>query len=140
MKAMALAHKFAQAHTLGATVRNYKAVFADFLAHSHKVEKQVVKRDAKYLVSYMVAGTHTIADIRDLPVYSASRDVIKVGVDSWFIRGNVKGRGGWGTESQNGLYLPALNEAIGQYVIFADEYKELCLLLEFNGNLYRLIK
>lgn len=140
MNAMSLAHKFTQAHILGAGIRNYKETFANFLAHSHKVEKQVAKRDAKYLIHYWVAGNPAIVDIRDLPTYSASRDVIKVGVENWLIRGNVRNALGWNSEGQRGMYLPALNEAIGQYVLFADNYKELCLLLEFNGNLYRLIK
>lgn len=140
MNAMSLAHRLTQAHTLGTTFRNYRETFCDFLAHAHKVEKQVAKRDAKYLVSYMVAGNPAMVDIRDLPPFSASRDVIKVGVDKWLIRGNVRTRYGWNIEGYSGLYLDSLNEQLGQWVNFAEYYKELCLLLEFNGNLYRLIK
>ena len=140
MKAMTLAHNLTKAHNLGATVRNYKETFANFLAHSHKVEKQVLKRDAKYLVSYALGQGFAIVDIRNLPVFSASRDVIRVGVDSWTIRGNVRTCHGWNIESHSGYYLDRLNESLGQFVNFAGEYKELCLLLEFNGNLYRLTK
>lgn len=140
MNAMSLAHNLTRAHTLGATIRNYQETFCDFLSHAHKVEKQVAKRDAKYLVSYSVAGNPAMVDIRDLPAFSASRDVIKVGVDKWLIRGNVRTRHGWNSESYSGHYLPCLNEQLGQWVHFAEYYKELCLLLEFNGNLYRLVK
>lgn len=140
MKAMELAHKLTKAHTLGSKVSAYRDTFAKFLSHSHKVEKQVAKRDTKYLIQYSVAGNPVIVDLRDLPVFSASRDVIGFGVETWSIRGNVKGAIGWNKEAQGGLYLHNLNEALNQYVMFADDYKEICLLLEFNGNLYRLIK
>lgn len=140
MNAMSLAHKFTQAHTMGATIRNYRETFCDFLAHAHKVEKQVAKRDAKHLISFVVAGSPAIVDIRDLAPFSVSRDVIKVGVENWRIRGNVKTRHGWNIESYSGSYLDSLNEQLGQWLHFAEYYKELCLLLEFNGNLYRLTK
>lgn len=140
MNPMSLAHKLTRAHVVGSVISNYPKTFCDFLAHSHKVDKQVKARDAKYLVSYTVAGNPAIVDIRDLPQYSASRDVIKVGVENWLIRGNVKTRHGWNKESYSGKYLDSLNEQLGQWVNFAGEYVELCLLLEFNGNLYRLTK
>lgn len=140
MNAMALAHNFTKAHNLGAAVRNYKETFSNFLAHSHKVEKQVAKRDAKYLITFALGNGFAVVDIRNLPTFSASRDVIKVGVDNWTIKGNVRTRHGWNSEAHSGYYLDWLNESLGQFVNFAGEYKELCLLLEFNGNLYRLTK
>lgn len=140
MNAMTLAHNLTKAHNLGATVRNYKESFSNFLAHSHKVEKQVAKREAKYLITHAVGNGFAIVDIRNLPTFSATRDVIKVGVDNWAIKGNVRTRQGWNIEAYTGHYLDQLNDTLGQWVNFADVYKELCLLLEFNGNLYRLIK
>lgn len=140
MKAMDLAHKLTRAHVVGSLISNYRNTFSEFLTHSHKVEKKVKERDAKYLITHYVAGNPAIVDIRDLPKYSASRDVIKVGVEDWAIRGNVRNRHGWNKESYQGKFLHCLNDQLGQWVNFADEYLELCLLLEFNGNLYRLTK
>lgn len=141
MKAMSYAHSFTKAQTLGSAIRGYQEVFCNFLAHAHKVEKQVARRDAKYLVTHAVGlGNFANVDIRDLPTFSASRDVIRVGVEHWTIKGKVKTRYGWNSEAHMGCFLDSLNESLAQWVNFAGSYNEFCLLLEFNGNLYRLIK
>lgn len=141
---MVWAHNATKAHlcTLGAdAVRSYSEVFQSWLKHAHKVAKEVAKRDARFIVERPVRlGEIQNIDIRELPVFSVAKDQVKGAVNYWAIRGSVKTTETTYGKSVTGFHAdPLLNELDYMYNASA-QVLELCLLLDIDGTLYRLVK
>lgn len=126
-------------------VLTYREVFAVYLRAAHialrKALQAAKKLAAKYLVPHFIKpGQYEPIDIRTLPVFSASNDVVTGFVDNWTIKGTSRTFEGTQTENVSGFHQSSLTANLKYWNQHGSEYAELCLMLEIDGKLYRLIK
>lgn len=149
MNVMQLAHfntrkALAKAENAGRKM-SYREVFVTCLRAAHialrKALAAAAKLAAKYLVPrFIKPGQYEPTDIRTLPVFSASNDVLTGFVDNWTIKGTSRTFEGTSTENVSGFHQSSLTANLKYWAQHGTEYAELCLMLEIDGKLYRLIK
>lgn len=100
-----------------------------------------VKIPAKFVVlQFKAPGEYVPIDIRELPVFSAGAD--NAGdILHWSIRGTTQADGYRGQECVSGFSSQTLNRHLDFWANpSAHGFSDLCLMLEIDDVLYRLVK
>ena len=140
MNVMANAHHLTRVMVAAKAVGTYAELFRKALKRAHRDLKALAKMAAKFMVERFVKpGEYVTVDIRTLPTFQASKGITGT-VEHWNIKGTYKGEQRY-TEGAAGFSEKTLARHLEHWAGATWRgYTDLCLMLEIDGKLYRLIK